>query len=460
MLLLYGSCLFGRAIVYLKEKQRMALAQQNAPGPRTNTSKWPAFQSASLLLGFATSVILAAALVLMAGCSAKRPTVASTPSAPTSIEEPPAEPNLAQAGPAEPGKAESLPGPPPVIEPNVPMPIEPETNTNHPSMTDTNPVEPVELEPNVVLRPIAVEPNAPKLPQPEPNTHDANAVEPNEAPKKAGNDTDEPNKTDDPPKVTFHQKCAPVLNKFVDDDGMVSYRTLKLATLKLNKILDHFARLDPKQYQSWPREEKIAFWINAYNMKMLSIMVDNYPVETKRFDLLWWPPTSIKHIDKRISGIKRQKFFVMSEEFTPEMIINRFFAKEFDDPRVFFALSEATVAGPSLRNEPYTGPKLSQQLDHQARRFLTSPRGLRIDRAKKEVHLWPFLMPRVYGQQFLGKYRTDKKFKDQDRAVQAVLNFITNYVSKHDKAFLETQIRTVKYFKLREADWKLNDSSK
>lgn len=438
----------------------MALAQQNAPGPRSKTFKWPAFPAASLLLAFATSVILAASPVFVAGCSGQKPTVVSTPSGPPSSEGPPAEPDPTQAGPAEPGKPESLPGPPPVIEPNLPMPIEPEPSITHRSMPDANLVGPVEPEPNVVQQPIAVEPNAPKLPQPGPNTNDANAIEPNEAPKTANTDTHEPNKADGPPKVTFHQKCAPILNKFVDDKGMVDYRKLRLRKLDLKKLLDEFAGLDRNQYRSWPKNDKIAFWINAYNIQMLNIMTDNYPIEARRIDKFWWPPTSIKHIDKRIGGIKRQKFFVMSEEFTPEMITNRFLAKEFDDPRVFFALSEATVAGPSLRNEPYTGRKLSEQLDHQARRFLTTPRGLRIDRAKKEVHLWPFLMPRVYGQQFLGKYRTDKKFKDQDRAVQAVLNFITNYVSNQDKSFLLTQVRTVKYFKLREADWKLNDSSK
>ncbi|GAH78925.1 unnamed protein product, partial [marine sediment metagenome] len=230
--------------------------------------------------------------------------------------------------------------------------------------------------------------------------------------------------------------------------------------LELKQLLQEFADLDPNEYNSWPKEDKIAFWINAYNIKMLKIIVDNYPI--KSYPLLrpfpGWSPNSIRHIGKRIGGIGKQKFTVTGEEFTLLEVERRFFRKQFDEPRVFFAISGACLSSPPLRNEPYYGHKLYKQLDDQTKRFLSSPRAFKIDRGKQIVYLSAILQPTTwYGKEFISKYGTNKKFKDQQPATRAVLNFLTNYISKQDVSFLELKNYSVKYIGY---DWRINDSSK
>ncbi len=310
-------------------------------------------------------------------------------------------------------------------------------------------VESSKAEPNEVEHP-KTEPNEVEHPKTEPNEVEPTKTEPNDV---------EPPKPKPITKVSFHDKCAGILNSFVNDKGTVDYKTLKRKKLKLKQLLDEFAKLDPNEYNAWPKEDKIAFWLNAYNIKMLKIIVDNYPIESYRLlrFLPGWGPNSIRHIDKRIGGIGKQKFTVTGEEFTLSEVEQRFFRKQFDEPRVFFAISGACLSSPPLRNEPYYGHKLYKQLDDQTKRFLSSPRAFKIDRDKQTVYLSAILQPTWYGKEFISKYGTDKKFKDQQPATRAVLNFLTNYISRRDVSFLELKNYSVKPIKY---DWRINDSSK
>ncbi|MBA7632775.1 hypothetical protein ES703_40329 [subsurface metagenome] len=317
----------------------------------------------------------------------------------------------------------------PPLKPEPVKPPKAEQPKVESSKAEPDKVEPTKAEPNE-LEPTKTEP--PKTEPPK--TKPPKTKPPKTEPPKTEPPKTEPPKTKPPTKVTFHDKCAPILKAF--------------------------AKLDPNEYNSynsWPKEDKIAFWINAYNIKMLKIIVDNYPIQSSRILRLFWPPDSIRHIDKRIGGINKQKFIVMDEEFTLQAVEQWFFRKQSDEPRVFFAISGACLSSPPLRNEPYYGHKLYKQLDDQAKKFLAGPRAFKIDRGRKTVYLSAILQPTWYGKEFISKYGTDKKFKDQQPATRAVLNFLTNYISRQNVSFLEIENYSVKPIKY---DWRLNDSSR
>lgn len=337
-------------------------------------------------------------------------------------------------------------------EPNLFEPDEVESAKAEPNLFEPNEIVDKEVEPNEV-EPQVVEPNETGPAQVEPNEPEPAKTEPNEAePIKV-----EPNDVKPPPTVTFHDKCADILSNFVDDKGMVDYRKLKLKREKLKQLLNECAKLSRNEYNSWPREDNIAFWLNAYNLQMLKIIIDNYPIESYRWLHLLpgWEPDSIRHINTRIGGINKQKFRVIDEVFTLPEVEQRLFRKEFNEPRVFLALSYATLSSPPLRNEPYYGSKLNKQLDDQAKKFLSSPLAFKIDRNKQRVYLSSILQPSSLGSEFINKYGTNKKFKDQEPAVRAVLSFLTNYISGQDRNFLEVENYTIEYMKY---NWRLNDN--
>jgi len=264
----------------------------------------------------------------------------------------------------------------------------------------------------------------------------------------------EPNNVGPDRATSFHAKCAEILKEFVDDKGMVDYKGLRRKRLELSALLNQFDSLDPDEYKSWPKEDKIAFWINAYNLQKLKVVADNYPIEpSSRILTIYWGPSSIRHLEQKMT---RHKFLVMDEEFTFAGVEKRFFRGEFDDPRIFFALSNACVSSPPLRNEPYCGRKLNEQLDDQTRKFLAGPLAFRIDREKQKVYLSALFQLSSYGKEFAEKFAIDRKFKDHPPVTRAVLNFISNYVSKQDVSFLEVGNYTIEYMTY---DWTINDGS-
>ena len=334
-----------------------------------------------------------------------------------------------ESEPAEPVKTETLKLEPAEAEPNKVEPDEVTPAPSEPNQIEHDKVEPVYIKPDEITPEKACPERSRRVEsvEPEPNDVEPARVEPNDV---------EPNDLNLKPTVSFHDKCADILKTFVDDKGMVDYKTLRRKRLNLKTLLDEFDKLDPNVYNSWPKEDKIAFWLNAYNIQMLKIITDNYPIKSSRILRLYpgWGPNSILHI----KGIwTNYKFLVMDEEFTLSEIDKRFFRKEFDDPRIFFAICNAGLSSPPLRNEPYYGYKLNEQLDEQAKRFLSSPLAFRIDKEKQRVYLSSLFQSSSYGREFISKFAIDKKFKDQEPAIQAVLNFITNYVSRDKVSFLE-----------------------
>ncbi len=281
--------------------------------------------------------------------------------------------------------------------------------------------------------------------------------------KTAGGAEFKPNKIEQTPAVPrqdikradyFHDKCSYIFSTFVNKEGLINYKELKRKKERLRALLRDFGQLDSKEYDRWSKEDKIAFWINAYNIQMLNIITSNYPIKPTKWLLAFYGPDNIKHI----KGIRTEKkFIVMDEEFTLAEIDQRFFRDEFGEPRVIFALSLASLSSPPLRNEPYYGHKLYKQLDEQVKRVLSDRNMLSTDKKGKKVYLPGILDPSWYGKDFIGKYGTVKKYKDKTPAERAVLNFLTRYLSSKRKNFLETKRYSVKYIK---HNWKINDYSK
>jgi Protein of unknown function, DUF547 len=316
---------------------------------------------------------------------------------------------------------------------------------------------PKPTDPNTV----EVKPEPAKIKQstpPEPNTQKTIAAEPNKPQKvtPVENVTEQPKSTPPVASATAAQlcgKCTEFLGKYVNRDGMVDYKTLTRKKLELASLLDKFRGLDRNDYNSWSKDDKLAFWINAYNLELTKIIMENYPIESNRMLRLFWPPNSIRHI----KGIwDEHKFIIMDEEFTLREIEQRFFLNEFGEPRVLFAMSYASMSGVPLRNEAYCGQNLSTQFDDQVKKFITSSHAFKIDRENQTVSLSSILDPTWYGGQFVAKYGTDLKFKQQEPAIRAVLHFLTKYISPQDIDYLETGNYTIAYLRY---DWTLNEGA-
>jgi len=254
--------------------------------------------------------------------------------------------------------------------------------------------------------------------------------------------------------AAIFKEYGEILSACVREDGRVDYGALRRRRLDLKPVLMRLGDLDPNTYERWSRDEKLAFWINAYNVKMLEIITRNYPIQSSWWLRLTWPPDDIRHV----RGIWTDfKLLVMDEEFTLGDVERRLFQKTFNDPRVYLALTYASRSSPFLRRRPYQGPDLDRQLDEQVRQFLAGPEGLQIDRRGLVVRLSALFKPTWRGAEFVQRYGTDRKFKTWDAETRAVLNFLTAYLPREDAYFLEVENYTLEY---RNFDWRLNDTSR
>jgi hypothetical protein len=333
---------------------------------------------------------------------------------------------------------------PPLTPPTIAEPQPAETKI----AVEPKPAE-AEQKPVETKQPAQPEPNAEKVAPTEPNVQQIAATKP--APAESNSPELRPAPPAQTPAAQLCSRCTDFLSKHVDQQGMMDYKTLLRRKLELVNVLDEFKSLNHNEYNSWSKDDKLAFWINAYNLELMRAILDNYPIESNRVLRLFWPPNSIRHI----KGLWDQhKFIIMNEEFTLQEITRRFFKKEFDDPRVFFAIYYGSLSGPPLRNEAYCGQNLSAQLDDQIKRFIAAGGTLKIERENQRVYLSSMLSSTWNGQQFVAKYGTDLKFKQQEPEVRAVLNLLTKYISPQDVGFLETGNYTVDFMVY---DWTLND---
>jgi len=392
-----------------------------------------------------------------------RPESLSAQTEPNNISPAPAEPN--DISPPKPEIPKQHDSEPPKTDPNEPPPKGPsqdqtEPNNIEPTGIDPNdattaPPEPNQPDPNDLIVSL-IDPNSIDPPHTEPNDIEPPNVEPNDIDvNSVANPVVEPNDPNTLSAASFHDKCAAIFKKYVTKDGMVDYKTLDRRRLELKAVLNEFNKLDPAIYESWTKEDKIAFWINAYNLHMLDIITRNYPIKPASRILLvlpGWGPKSIRHI----SGIwTRYKFMVMEEQFWLSLISERFFRKEFNEPRTFFALTRASLSGPPLRNEPYYGGTLYEQLDDQAKKFLAGPLAFKIDKNKGKVYLSALFQKSEYTKELLQTYGTDKKFKLKEPEIRAVLNFITNYVSEEVKSYLDVGNYTIQFMGY---NWNINET--
>ncbi|WP_283757871.1 DUF547 domain-containing protein [Roseofilum casamattae] len=238
-----------------------------------------------------------------------------------------------------------------------------------------------------------------------------------------------------------NETYAGVLSSYVNAQGLVNYSELQTNRAALDRYNAALGNVSTSTYESWSEAEQIAFWTNAYNSLTLQSIIDQNPLKKSIRD---------------ISGVwKGRKFPIVETNKTLDNIEHKTLRVDFDEPRIHMALVCAAISCPILRNEPYTGDRLDEQLDDQTRIFLGSSQGLKIDRQANEVHLSSIF--KWFGEDWENKYGagTDDKFAGNSKE-RAVLNFVSQYVSAEDRDYLIAGDYKVKYLNY---DWSLNKQS-
>jgi hypothetical protein len=193
------------------------------------------------------------------------------------------------------------------------------------------------------------------------------------------------------------------------------------------RVVSNLSRTDPDALSG--RDERLAYWINAYNILAIDIVVQNHPVDSIR-DV----GSFLRPVWKREAGTLGDRRVTLDE-------IEHRILRPLGEPRIHAAIVCASVSCPPLHREPFRSADLDAQLEAVTRRWLADPRkGVRIDRETRSVEL-----SRIFDW-----------FGDDFAAVGGVLTFVARHVGPDDRRWLEANgdrasLRYLDY------DWRLND---
>jgi hypothetical protein len=213
--------------------------------------------------------------------------------------------------------------------------------------------------------------------------------------------------------ATLHRTFDVLLQKYVSDAGQVNYTGLKADKKELNaycKLLAGNPVLD-----TWSKEEKMAYWINAYNAFTLKLIVDNYPTKSiMNFD-------GGKTWDVRRIKLGNQKYSLNNIE-------NDILRPQFKDARIHFAVNCAAKGCPPLWNHAFTAENLEATLEARTKAFVNNPK-------YNEIHTNDVKISKIFEW-----YAAD--FGD-----------IKNFLNQHSKTWIKRSASVV----FMDYDWGLNE---
>ena len=248
----------------------------------------------------------------------------------------------------------------------------------------------------------------------------------------------------------LHEDYAKVLSAFVNEKGLVNYSGLKSSPEELDSYLEQLSAITTAEYEAATSEEKLAFWMNAYNAFTLKVIIDNYPIQPDLLKSALWPKNSIKHID---NAWDQKVFKVEDQHFSLNDIEHKIIRKEFDEPRIHVALVCAAISCPLLRTEPFYADQLDAQLEDQSRKFVNNPNNFKVE--KKTVQLSSIF--KWYGKDFVSKHRTaGGKFDEWDirSDYRSVLAYAEPLLDEATRKLLNSGRKSVSIIKY---DWELNE---
>jgi hypothetical protein len=155
------------------------------------------------------------------------------------------------------------------------------------------------------------------------------------------------------PKAAFnHTIWDELLKAHVSKAGIVNYNGFESQKLTLRKYITSLGQKMPEE--RWTKEDKLAYWMNAYNAMTVDLILRNMPLQ------------SIKDIKNPWD----QRYWKLGEKYYNLDEIEHQILRKMNDPRIHFGINCASFSCPPLLNVAFTAQEVNAQLDYLANRFI------------------------------------------------------------------------------------------
>lgn len=156
-------------------------------------------------------------------------------------------------------------------------------------------------------------------------------------------------------KTFDHSKWDVLLKKHVSNKGNVNYKGIKKNRAALQNYITSLSENMPTD--AWNKNEKLAYWINAYNAMTIDLILRHYPIN------------SIKDIKNPWD----QRFWKLGEKWYNLNEIEHDILRKMNEPRIHFGIVCASYSCPKLLNEAFIASNLETQLTEVTKGFLADP---------------------------------------------------------------------------------------
>jgi len=220
----------------------------------------------------------------------------------------------------------------------------------------------------------------------------------------------------------------------------VRYADFKADRGALQRYLGSLSAVGQAEYEGWPKPERLAFLINAYNAFTVELILRHYP-----------GIASIRDVGSLFTNPWRMRFFALlgAERHLDDVEHGLIRAPgAFGEPRIHFAVNCASVGCPMLREEAYVASRLDAQLEDQTRRFLGDRSRNRYDPRRGTLEV-----SRIFDW-----YASD--FESGLRGIESRGEFFAAYAplladAEPDRRAIEAGRVPIRFL---EYDWALNDA--
>ena len=168
-------------------------------------------------------------------------------------------------------------------------------------------------------------------------------------------------------KEVMHKRWHTILQNHVSKNGNVDYNAIKNNKTELDIYIDYLS--DNLPDNTWTKDEKLAYWINAYNALTVDLILRNYPIK------------SIKDIKDPWD----QRLWKFGDTWYNLNTIEHEILRTMDEPRIHFAIVCASVSCPKLQNKAFTASNLEMQLSNATKEFLADTSKNKLSKDKIEL---------------------------------------------------------------------------
>jgi hypothetical protein len=163
--------------------------------------------------------------------------------------------------------------------------------------------------------------------------------------------------------------------------GRFDYAKLKADDAAFRAYIQTLAGVTAEQIAGWTREQKLAYYINAYNAYTVESIIDANPIRGKN-------PLHPRNSIRQINGVwDTATHAVGGESLTLDAIEHQKLRESLKEPRIHAAVNCASIGCPPLRDTAFAAATIDTQLDAAVAAWLRDTAHVQYDARQNVLRL-------------------------------------------------------------------------